>query len=129
MEKKKKRLGDILLQQGIITEDMLAAALAAQQKGHRRLGDYLVENGYTTDEDIAMALHLQLGLEKVDLRGIKVPTEIIGLVPGSVLRKHNVLPVGFDEQNSNVLLLAMADPLDMVAQDDISIITNYLIEP
>jgi type IV pilus assembly protein PilB len=129
LEKKKKRLGDILVQQGIITEDMLAVALTAQQKGHRRLGDYLVENGYTTDEDIAIALHLQLGLERVDLRGIKIPPEVIGLVPGSVLRKHNVLPIGFDEQNSNVLLLAMADPLDMVAQDDISIITNYLIEP
>jgi type IV pilus assembly protein PilB len=125
----KTRLGDILVQQGIITEDMLAVALAAQQKGHRRLGDYLVENGYTTDEDIAMALHLQLALERVDLRGLKIPPEVIGLVPGSVLRKHNVLPIGFDEHNSNVLLLAMADPLDMVAQDDISIITNYLIEP
>jgi type IV pilus assembly protein PilB len=129
LEKKKKRLGDILVQQGIISEDALAVALAAQQKGHRRLGDYLVENGYTTDEDIAMALHLQLGLERVDLRGTRIPPEVIGLVPGSVLRKHNVLPVGFDEHNSNVLLLAMADPLDMVAQDDISIITNYLIEP
>jgi type IV pilus assembly protein PilB len=100
-----------------------------QQKNHKRLGDYLVESGFTTDEDIALALHIQLGLERVDLRGIKVPPEIIGLVPGSVLRKHSVLPIGFDENNSNVLLLAMADPLDMVAQDDISIITNCLIEP
>jgi len=129
LEKKKYRLGDILVQQGIITEEQLAAALAMQQKNHKRLGDYLVESGYTTDEDIALALHIQLGLDRVDLRGIKIPPEIIGLVPGSVLRKHSVLPIGFDENNSNVLLLAMADPLDMVAQDDISIITNCLIEP
>lgn len=129
LQKKKYRLGDILVQQGIITAEQLAAALTEQQKDRRRLGDYLVEKGITTDEDIAIALHLQLGIEKVDLRGIKIPQEVIGLVSGSVLRKHSVLPVGFDEGNSNVLLLAMADPLDMVAQDDISIITNCVIEP
>ncbi|MEG1632963.1 MAG: ATPase, T2SS/T4P/T4SS family [Oscillospiraceae bacterium] len=129
LEKKKYRLGDILVQQGIITEDQLKQALVEQQKDRKRLGDYLVENGVTTDDDIATALHLQLGLEMIDLRGIRVPQEIIGLVPGSVLRKHSVLPIGFDEANSNVLLLAMADPLDMVAQDDIAIITNCLIEP
>lgn len=129
LHKKKYRLGDILVQQGIITSEQLSSALVEQQKDRRRLGDYLVENGITTDEDIALALHLQLGIDTVDLRGIKIPQEAISLVPGSVLRKHSVLPIGFDEHNSNVLLLAMADPLDMVAQDDISIITNCLIEP
>ncbi len=128
-QKKKYRLGDILVQQGIITDEQLALALADQQKDRRRLGDYLVEKGITTDEDIALALHLQLGIDYDRLRGIKVPQEVLGLVPGSVLRKHSVLPIGFDEHNTNVLLLAMADPLDMVAQDDISIITNCLIEP
>lgn len=128
-QKKKYRLGDILVQQGIITDEQLKLALTEQQKDRRRLGDYLVEKGITTDEDIALALHLQLGIEMIDLRGIKIPQEALGLVPGSVLRKHSVLPVGFDEHNTNVLLLAMADPLDMVAQDDISIITNCLIEP
>ncbi|NCB51799.1 MAG: type II secretion system protein GspE [Clostridia bacterium] len=128
-QKKKYRLGDILVQQGIITDEQLAVALTEQQKDRRRLGDYLVERGITTDEDIALALHLQLGIDLIDLRGIKIPQEVLGLVPGSVLRKHSVLPVGFDEHNTNVLLLAMADPLDMVAQDDISIITNCLIEP
>ncbi len=127
--KNKYRLGDILVQQGIITEEQLAEALADQQKSRRRLGDVLVDKGLTTDDDIALALHLQLGLDMIDLRGIKIPQDVLSLVPGSVLRKHSVLPIGFDEHNSNVLLLAMADPLDMVAQDDISIITNCLIEP
>ncbi|MEA4966108.1 MAG: ATPase, T2SS/T4P/T4SS family [Oscillospiraceae bacterium] len=129
LQSKKYRLGDILVQQGIITHEQLEQALQEQQKNHTRLGDLLVEGGYTTDEDIAMALHLQLGLDTIDLRGIKIPQEIITLVPGSVLRKHNVLPIGYDEQRSNVLLLAMADPLDIVAQDDVSIITNCLVEP
>lgn len=129
LDKKKLRLGDILVQQGTITEDQLQQALVAQQKDRRRLGEYLVETGITTDEDIASALHLQLGIDRIDLRGIRIPQEVISLVPGSVLRKHSVLPIGFDEGNTNVLLLAMADPLDMVAQDDISIITGCVIEP
>ncbi|HBR08372.1 MAG TPA: type II secretion system protein GspE, partial [Clostridiales bacterium] len=54
-QKKKYRLGDILVQQGIITAEQLATALTEQQKDRRRLGDYLVENGITTDEDIALA--------------------------------------------------------------------------
>ncbi|MCI1965666.1 MAG: Flp pilus assembly complex ATPase component TadA [Oscillospiraceae bacterium] len=128
-QKKRYRLGDILVNQGVITTKQLDKALAAQKKEHKRLGDCLVESGMTTDENIAQALHLQLGIKTVDLRGMKITQEIIGLIPGSVLRKHNVLPLGFDKQNANLLLLAMADPLDMVAQDDISIITNCLVEP
>ena len=129
IQKKKYRLGDILVQQGVITPDQLERALEAQKKSHKRLGDYLVENGITTDENIANALHVQLGIPKIDLRGMKIPQDMIRLVPGSVLRKHSVLPVGFDKNNSNLLLLAMADPLDMSAQDDIAIITNCLVEP
>jgi type IV pilus assembly protein PilB len=64
-----------------------------------------------------------------ELRGIKIPPEVIGLVSGSILRKHKVLPIGFDEKDQNTLILAVADPLDMVAQDDIAIITGRRVEP
>jgi type IV pilus assembly protein PilB len=128
--KDKRRLGDILLQQGVVTQAQLDQAFEFQKNNRsKRLGDCLIECGFITDEDIVSALNLQLGIAKIDLRGIKVLPEIIGLVNGSVLRKHSVLPVAFDELNSNVLILAMADPLDMVAQDDISIITNCVVEP
>ncbi|MGI5970414.1 MAG: GspE/PulE family protein [Oscillospiraceae bacterium] len=129
LDRKKLRIGDILIVQGVITEEQLSAALAIQQKTKRRLGDILIEEGFTSEYEIARALHLQLGIEMVDLRGIKIPTEVVRLVSGSMLRKHKVLPIGFDEQDSNILILAMADPLDMVAQDDIAIITNLRIEP
>ena len=125
--KKKYKIGDLLVQQGSITLSQLEEALA--KKGTKRLGDYLVDTGVITDEDMARALHVQLGIELIDLRGIRISPEIIGMVNGSVLRRHNVLPVGFDERDTNVLLLAMSDPLDMAAQDDIAIITNCLVEP
>ncbi len=126
---KKYRLGDILLQQGYITDAQLKSALEIQQKTKQRLGDYLIESNIVSDIDIAKALHIQLGVEYVDLRGIVIPEEIIGLVSGAVLRKHNVLPIAYDDDAQTMLRLVMSDPLDMVAIDDISIITNCLIEP
>ncbi len=123
------RLGDILKAQGIVTDKQLEATIAIQQKTKQRIGDILIETGITTESQITNALHSQLGIELIELRGIKIPPEVIGLVNGSILRKHKVLPVGFDEKDSNALILAMADPLDMVAQDDIAIITNRRIEP
>lgn len=126
---KKLRLGDILIQQGYITEEQLKSALEKQKITKNRLGDCLVESGILTNEEIAKALNIQLGIGYVDLRGIDIPSEIISLVSGSVLRKHNVIPIGFDDESQNTLILAMSDPLDMVAQDDIAIITNCLIEP
>ena len=125
---RKLRLGDILVNQGFITEEQLSDALKRQKKSKQRLGDYLVSENIVSDKDIANALHIQLGIEIVDLRGRKISPEVINLVSGSVLRRHNVLPIGFDVQ-TNELILAMSDPLDMVAQDDIAIITNCSIEP
>ena len=128
MTNKKLRLGDILINQGYITQSQLEDALQKQKKSKLRLGDYLVSEGIVADSDIANALHIQLGIEIVDLRGKKIPPEIIGMVSGSVLRRHNVLPLGIEE-STNELLLAMSDPLDMVARDDIAIITNCTVEP
>ena len=126
---KKYRLGDILLQQGYISEAQLKSALEAQKKSKQRLGDYLIDSGIVSDKDIMQALHIQMGIEIIELRGIDIPDEVISLVSGSVLRKHNVLPIAFDGAARNTLILVMSDPLDMVAQDDISIITNCFIEP
>ncbi len=126
---KKIRLGDILLQQGYISETQLKSALEAQKKTKQRLGDYLIDSGIVSDKDIAHALNIQLGIEIVELRGIDIPDDVISLVSGSVLRKHNVLPIAFESGARNTLILVMSDPLDMVAQDDISIITNCFIEP
>ncbi len=129
LEKKKLRLGDLLIAQGVITENQLQEALATQQKTKKRIGDIMVEAGYITEYEIARALHMKLGIEMVDLRGYKIPPEVMNLVNGSLLRKHKVLPLGLDEHDPNLLILAMADPLDMVAQEDISIITNLRVEP
>ena len=126
---KKLRLGDILVQQGYINEKQLKEVLEKQKGTRKRVGDCLVESGILTAEDIAQALQIQLGIGFVNLRGVEIPPEVLGLVPGPVLRKHNVIPLGFSDEAQNTLILAMSDPLDMVAQDDIAIITNCVVEP
>ena len=129
MQKRKLRLGDLLVSQGLLSASLLEVALAEQKKSRTKLGQYLVANGYITDTEIARALHLQLDIELVDLRGLRIPPEVINLVSGTILRKHSVVPIGYDSNDSNVLLLAMSDPLDINAQDDISIISNLRVEP
>ncbi|MDR2530968.1 MAG: Flp pilus assembly complex ATPase component TadA [Oscillospiraceae bacterium] len=126
---KKLRLGDILVHQGLITDVQLKTALSEQSKRKMRLGQCLVSLGYVTFAGIASAMHIQTGIPQVDLRGVRITQDILNLVPSSVLRKHGVLPIGFDEKDNTTLILAMWDPLDVGAQDDISIVTNYRVSP
>ncbi len=125
-QSKKLRLGDMLVSGGLLTQEQLEVGLAQQAKTRRRLGETLVELGMVTEEDIINVLELQFGIQRIDLRGVRIEPEVIGLVSGSVLRRHNVLPVAFEH---NSLILAMSNPMDMVAQDDIAIIANCVVEP
>ena len=129
MQKRKLRLGDLLVSQGLISVSQLETALEEQKKSKVKLGQYLVANGYVTDIEIARVLNVQLNVELVDLRGARIPPEAMNLISGAILRKYSVVPMGFDPDDSNTLILAMADPLDINAQDDISIITNLRVEP
>jgi len=83
----------------------------------------------TTEDDIVTALQRQLSLDRVRLSEIKIPEEILKLVREDVLRKNTLLPFAFSIENMNVLRVAMADPLDIVAVDDLAILTNFQIEP
>lgn len=127
--RKKMRLGDILINDGSINESQLTKALAAQKGSGKRLGEVLVDSGVLTEEEIAHALSRQMGLDYIELREVHIPTKILRLVPDNVLRKNKVLPFEFDKNNATVLRVAMVDPLDMNAMDDISIITNLQVEP
>lgn len=127
--RKKLRLGDVLIDSKVITNEQLDIGLAAQKGTDKKLGEVLVEQGIAAEEDIARALSEQMKLKMIDLSMISVEPEVLKLVKADVLKKNKVFPFAFAENNVNVLCLAMADPLDMYAQDDISIITNYMVEP
>lgn len=128
--KRKKRLGDLLIDAGVITQDQLMQALDKQKQTRQKLGATLMEMNFTTEEEIAGALKEQLGMEYVDLRAIRIPQDVISLIPDStLLKKYTIMPFEFNQEHSGYLRVAMADPMDLVATDDLSIITNLQIEP
>lgn len=129
MAREKKRLGDMLIAEHIINQEQLSAALKAAAEEHKRIGEILVEFGYATEEAIAQAISRQQGFEIVSLNGMQIDQKVLDLVDGEVLRKHVMIPFAYDDQNMNLIKVAMADPMDIMAMDDFSIITNLQVEP
>lgn len=127
---RKKRLGDLLVDAGVISQEQLMQALNLQQteKKGTRLGVVLIDMGLTNEKQIMEALQRQLGIEGIDLSVVRIPEDVTKLLEESVLRKYNMIPFGFSDKNPNLLNVAMSDPLDIRAMDDISIITGLQIE-
>lgn len=123
------RLGDLLIKQNVLTEEELKKALELQKGSGKKIGEVLVDNGFITEEMIVRALQMQLGLKVVQLAGVTIPKEVRGLVSVDLLKKYTCIPFELDPYNANILHLAMADPMDMMAIDDISIVTNLQVEP
>jgi len=126
--RKKLRLGDVLVNEQVITQAQLDKALGMQRGSGKKLGEILVDEGITTEEAIARALSSQLGIDMIELQNVKISEEILGLVPSNVLKKHKMIPFEYAADSVNILRVAMADPMDMYAMDDISIITNLQVE-
>jgi len=127
--RKKLRLGDVLVNSGVITAEQLQKGLELQKGSGRKLGETLVDEGITTEENIAKALSSQLDYEMVDLQDVSIDEEILNLVPPSILKKHKMIPFEYSRTGMNVLRVAMSDPMNMAAMDDINIITNLQVEP
>lgn len=125
----KIRLGDCLVQKGMITEEQLEQALAKQKETGSKIGETIVDLGFVSEMDIIDVLADQMGIEYVDVRKIKVDEDAARLLKEDFLRKNVLLPIGYDELVPNVLRVAMSDPMDIIAIDDISIITNLQVEP
>ncbi len=125
----KKRIGDMLLNEHVITEEQLEQALPVAKEKHKKIGETLIEMGFTTEVEIAKALSQQLGMDLVNVSAINIPEEVLRLASDSVLRKHVMIPIAFAQNNANVVFVAMADPMDMLALDDFAIITNLQPEP
>lgn len=117
------------MQAGVLTQEQLNEALKKQHELGLRLGATLIELKFTNENEIVEALHQQMGFPIARIREAKLAPEVISLLPEAIVRKHNVVPIEFDADNPNILRVAMADPLDILAVDDLSIVTNMQIEP
>jgi type IV pilus assembly protein PilB len=111
------QLDDLLLTRGLITEEQLDEALRVATQRRRSLGRVLIELGYLKEGALVAILAEQLGLEFVDLADASIDQSAVALVPESTARRHNCIPVRFDDADR--LVLAMADPANVVAVDDI----------
>lgn len=124
----RKKLGDMLVEQGIITQEQLDLSLKEQRRLKQRLGEVLVDLGYTDELTIAHTLQKQLDIEFIRLSGFHIDPAVIGIIHEQLLRKHILIPFEFSIHNPDILRVAMADPMDLDAIDDLSIITGRRIE-
>ena len=115
------RLGDMLISAGIITEKQLRQALEAQKGTHKRLGTVLIEEGIISEQQLMETLEIQLGIDFIDLGKVRIPTEMARVLPRTIAKRHNVVPVRVVKDE---LLLAMEDPLNYVAIEDVRAATR-----
>lgn len=127
--RKKLRLGDVLINDGAITQEQLERGLALQKGTGRRLGITLVDEGITTEDVIAKALSRQLGYEMIKPESVEMAPEVRNLLSPAILRKYTIIPLSYSKESPNIIRVAMADPMDMIAIDDITIVTNLQVEP
>lgn len=126
---KRIRIGDLLLSQGLITKQQLETALEEQHVRKTKLGETLIALGYVSQQDFADVLSRQLGIDSVDLHTSGLQDAAIGLVPEDIMKKYGLVPFAIDENNSNILKVAMSDPMYLPAIDDVSLITNMEVKP
>lgn len=120
-----KQLGDILLEGGHVTREQLETAVEEQRRLGRSLGRVLVDMGMLSEGQLVAALATQIGLKFVDLSDYPVDGSAVSRVPSAVCRRHNALPIGYDEGK---LVVAMADPANVFAVDDIRSMTGLEVK-
>lgn len=123
---RKRKLGEILLVAGKINPDQLADVLDSQKNSGKKLGEILVEEGLVSENDIIHAIEQQTGIKEVDLNNIKYDKKALKMVPQKICDKYNLVAFGF---NGSKIKVALADPLNIFAIDDISILTGLVVEP
>ena len=121
----RKAIGELLLDEGLINEKQLSAALRVQQEKGGQLGQILVEMGVVDQDDVLLALGHQAGMEVVDLDDMAIPDEVVKKVSPVIANTYHVMPVRFE---NNVLTVAMANPLEVNALDDLRAFPLYLSE-
>jgi len=121
-----RRLGDLLVADGLLTADQLKKALAEQRGSPEKIGSVLIRLNYLNDEQLIGFLSRQYGVPSITLSQLDIDSEVLRLVPAPIARKYEVIPV---RRMGNSLALAMADPTNVFALDDISFMTNLQVLP
>lgn len=124
MKRVKKRIGDILIESGLVTPEQIEFAISVKEPDEK-LGDTLIRIGYVTENQVMEALEIQLGVKKISLNDYKLNESILRLISEEYARENLVVPVTFEEGK---LVVAVADPLNYYVVDDLRLITGYNIK-
>ena len=122
-----KRTGEVLIEMGVLTQEQLDEVIAEQRISHLRLGDIALAKGWLTKDDLMEALGRRLGVKYLDLTSIRIDGVAADLISQKDARRYSAVPVAFVDDHT--VLVAMADPANIVAIDDLRILTGYDIEP
>src|SRR5438067_3681305 len=120
------RIGELLLKEKLITAEQLQQALTQQKSNGGKLGYNLVKMGFVKDEQITALLSKQYGVPAINLASFKIDLTIIKLVPTETARKYQIIPLS---RSGSTLTIAMTDPTNVFAMDDIKFMTGYTVEP
>ncbi|SET72288.1 type IV pilus assembly protein PilB [Salinibacillus kushneri] len=123
--KKNMRLGDLLIESGMITEEELQHTLE-EKSPEQKLGDLLVQKGLVTELQLIEALEFQLGIPRVTLYNYSIDKTIRSMVSKEFAKRHLVMPL---KKDKNKLYIAMADPMDYIVMNDLRLSTGFNIEP
>lgn len=118
MAKEKKRLGDMLVDQGVVSPDQVVIAITEQRKTKKPLGQVFIDLGFVTEHVIRDTLAETFGQESIDLSSAVPDSEALAMVPKNVATRNNVVPISFNQRSSE-LRLAMADVYDVMVLDRI----------
>lgn len=119
------KLGQILIDFNLITQAQFEEALKVHDHSNKRIGEVLIDLGYISESQLVQVLEFQLGVPHIDLSHYNLDQRLTRYIPENVARRHRVVPI---EKNENVLKVAMVDPLDIFAIDDIKLKARYKIE-
>ena len=122
-----KRTGEVLVEMGVLTPAQVEEAIAEQRTTRKRIGDIALSKGWCTKASLMEALALRLGVKYLDLSNMRVDPVTADLVTEKDARRYSAIPVSFVDDHT--LLVAMADPSNIVAIDDLRILTGFDIEP
>ena len=124
--KRYRRLGDLLIMAGMLTQEQLDEGLREQKGSGKRLGTVLQDLGFITESDVIEALRMQLGIEFVDLNNTTIPPELAQVLPKNVAKQYQVVPVKIFRDE---LYLAMADPLNFFAIEEVRNVVHRKVVP
>ena len=122
-----KPTGEVLVDMGLLTQEQVEQAAAEQKDTHQRIGEIVLQKGWVTKGDLMQALAQRVGVKFIDLATTRIDPVALELISERDARRYSAIPVGFVDEHT--VLVAMADPSNIVALDDLRILTGFDIEP